>query len=111
MHTASSTLGYQERFTGLRSSSDSDIVPYSWYDASNDRDLEDSLCIGGGMTMMMGASVQYHANKLKHVGSAGSSENEYMELERTTRRVIWLRNMLIAMQIFRTTNLFTGDLR
>ena len=101
---------YQERLTGLRFSSDNDIVPYAWYDASNDRDLEDSLCIGGGMTMMMGASVQYHANKLKHVGSAGSSENEYMELERTTRRVIWLRNMLIAMQIFRTTNLSTGDL-
>ena len=48
---------YQERFTGLRFSSDNDIVPYSWYDASNDRDLEDSLCIGGGMAMMMGASV------------------------------------------------------
>ena len=60
--------------------------------------------------MMMGAGIQHHANKLKHVGSAGSSENEYMELERTTRRVIWLRNMLFAIQIFRTTNLAIGDL-
>ena len=95
---------YQERFTGLKFTSNSNIVPHVWYDASNDRDLQDSLCIGGALIFMAGASVSYHANKLRHVGSASSSENEYMELERATRRIVWLRNSMTAMQMFRTTN-------
>ena len=60
--------------------------------------------------MMMGAGIQYHANKLRHVGSAGSSENEYMELERASRRVMWLRNVFFAMQIFRTSGLALGPM-
>ena len=59
---------------------------------------------------MMGAGIQYHANKLRHVGSVGSSENEYMELERAARRVMWLRNVFFAMQIFRTFGLALGHL-
>ena len=58
--------------------------------------------------MMMGTGTQYHANKLRHVGtvgSAGSSKNEYMELERAAWRVIWLRNAFFAMQIFRKSGL------
>jgi hypothetical protein len=54
---------------------------------------------------MAGASVSYHANKLRHVGSAGSSENEYMELERATRGIMWLRNLLTSMQMYRVTKL------
>jgi hypothetical protein len=81
------------------------ITPHVWYDASNDRDLQDSLCIGGALILMAGASVSYHANKLRHVGSAGSSENKYMELERATRRIMWLRNLLTSMQMYRVTKL------
>ena len=33
-----------------------------------------------------------------------------MELERATRRIMWLRNMMTAMQTFWTTHLSTGDL-
>jgi hypothetical protein len=96
---------YQERKTGLKFTSNSSITPHVWYDASNDRDLQDSLCIGGALILMAGASVSYHANKLRHVGSAGSSENEYMELERATRRIMWLRNLLTSMQMYRVTKL------
>ena len=34
----------------------------AWYDASNDRDIEDSLCIGCTVVMMKGAGIQYHAS-------------------------------------------------
>ena len=33
-----------------------------------------------------------------------------MELERTARRIMWLRNLFFAMQIFRTSGLAMGDL-
>ena len=33
-----------------------------------------------------------------------------MQLERTTRRIMWLRNLFFAMQIFRTSGLLMGDI-
>jgi hypothetical protein len=84
---------YQERFARLKftiDTSSSSIVPHVWYDASNDRDIQDSLCIGGTLTLMEGASVSYHANELRRVGSAGYFENEYTELERAARRIMSL---------------------
>jgi hypothetical protein len=102
---------YQERKTGLKFTSNSSIISHVRCDASNDRDLQDSLCIGGALILMAGASVSYHANKLRHVGSAGSSENEYMELERATRCIMWLRNLLTSMQMFRVTKLSMANVK
>jgi hypothetical protein len=45
---------YRERHTGLTFTNDNSVVPYAWYDASNDRDIGHSLCISGAITMMMG---------------------------------------------------------
>jgi hypothetical protein len=48
---------YQNRTTGLKFTSNSSFIPHAWYDASNDRDIEDSLCIGGTVVMMKGAGI------------------------------------------------------
>ena len=92
---------YQERDTGLMFRSDRSVTPVSWYDASDDRDPADSVTVGGGLISMCGAAVNYNCGKLLHVGNAGSSHAEYMELERTIRSVIWLRELMRAAQIFR----------
>jgi hypothetical protein len=92
---------FQTKDKGLRFHANKDIKPLCWYDASDDRDPIDSITIGGGLITMMGAAVCWNANKLLHVGNAGSSHAEYMQLERTTRSVVWLRSLLQAAQIFR----------
>ena len=92
---------FQTKDKGLRFQANKDIKPLCWYDASDDRDPIDSITIGGGLITMMGAAVCWNANKLLHVGNAGSSHAEYMQLERTTRSVVWLRSLLQAAQIFR----------
>ena len=81
----------------------SSIIPTTWYDASNDTDPADSLAIGGGLTLMCGATVISTCGKLLHVGNAGSSHTEYMQLERSTRSILWLRQLLQTMQIFRSS--------
>eukprot|EP01052_Picozoa_sp_SAG31_P006791 SAG31_NODE_316_length_17841_cov_33.716154_11_plen_250_part_00 len=50
---------------------------------------------------MCGAAVSYNCGKLLHVANGGSSHAEYMELEKTMRSVIWLRELFLAAQIFR----------
>jgi len=94
---------YQERDNGIVYRSDSSIVPTTWYDASNDTDPADSLAIGGGLTLMCGATVISTCGKLLHVGNAGSSHTEYMQLERSTRSILWVRQLLQTMQIFRSS--------
>ena len=92
---------YQERHSGLMFRSDKEIAPVCWYDASDDRDPVDSITIGGGMIVMCGAAVSWNCGKLLHVGIAGSTQAEYMQLERSMRSVIWLRELLLAAQIYR----------
>jgi len=94
---------FQERERGLIYRSDAPVTPTTWYDASNDTDPIDSLAIGGGLTVMCGANVISTCGKLLHVGNAGSSHTEYMQLERSTRSIMWLRQLLQSMQIFRAT--------
>ena len=99
------------------------MTPVSWYDASDDRDPADSVTVDGGLISMCGvdflpkrevvtlqplrlassdrAAVNYNCGKLLHVGNASSSHAEYMELERTIRSVVWLRELMRAAQIFR----------
>ena len=101
---------YQDRDHGLKFSSDKSPVPVSWYDATNKEDETDSLALGGGIHMMMGATISFFSGKHKHVGMSGSSHCEYMALERNTRTTAWLRALLQSMQIFRATGLSTGTM-
>jgi hypothetical protein len=42
---------YQNRGARLKFTRDSSFIPHAWYDASNDRDIEDSLGIWGTVVM------------------------------------------------------------
>ena len=70
---------------GLTFRGDQDIVPKSLYDATNKEDECDSLTLSGGLHQMMGAAVTFFCCKNKHVGIGGSTNCEYMALERNTR--------------------------
>ena len=94
---------YQERDNGVMFRADALPTPTTWYDASNDTDPADSLAIGGGVTLMCGGFITVTCGKLLHVGNAGSSHTEYMQLERSTRSIMWLRHLLQSMQIFRAS--------
>ena len=81
---------YQDRDKGLKFSSNQSPVPISWYDATNKEDATDSLALGGGLHMMCGAAVSFFFGKHKHVGISGSTNCEYMALERNMRTTVWL---------------------
>ena len=45
--------------------------------------------------------MSWNCGRLLHVGIAGSTQAEYMQLERSMHSVIWLRELLLAAHIYR----------
>jgi len=92
------TYLWQHKHRGILFSLKGNHLPIALSDASNKPDRFDGLCHSGFVILWLGGPVSFASKKLKHIGLS-SEHNEYMALTFATKRVIWLRQLIVELGI------------
>ena len=92
------TYMIQHKTNSIKYSSEGNMMPIAFVDASNKADPADSKCQYGYTHLWMGGSVIAVSKKLSHVGLS-AAHNEYMAVHWANRHTAWLRDLLAEMEI------------
>ena len=89
---------YNKRTTGIRFRADGCPYLQCYYDSSHKADPTDGKAQYGWVITFMNGPVEWNSKKHNHVGIS-SSHNEYMALSHATKAVMWIRQLLVEMQL------------
>jgi hypothetical protein len=88
----------QHKNNSIKYSSEGNLMPIVFVDASNKADPADSKCQYGYTHLWMGGTVIAVSKKLAHVGLS-AAHNEYMAAHWANRHTAWLRDLMEEMEI------------
>ena len=86
----------QQRQVGIKFSSDGNLTPVGFVDASNKPDAADGKCQYGFNLMWMGGPIMEISKKLRHIGLS-SEHNEYMAMCFANQAIVWMRQLFMEM--------------
>ena len=81
---------------GLVFSSNGNMTPIAYSDASNKADPTTGRSQYGYVIMMAGGPIVFISRKLHHVG-LNAFHNEYMAMAETSKAIVWLRQLLVEI--------------